>query len=171
MDIDNILASGDVERFHSVPGMVKQDIANHSWGVALLVQYFDPNCRKELLLAALTHDCAELKTGDIPADVKWENPDLKKALSEMEERIEKEWGIHYNLTAQETTLLKICDCLEGMTYCLKRLNMGEQGAGYPFGKWYNFLKENYLLTPLQQGVFDNLTIQAWDKIDKGNRGL
>lgn len=66
MKVLNILDSGNVVRFHAVPGVGKQKNSEHQWGVALLVAAIKPDCSKELLLAALTHDSAEIVTGDIP---------------------------------------------------------------------------------------------------------
>ena len=160
MNIDKIMKSADVIRFHSSVGMSKQDIANHSWGVAMLVQYFNPNCSKNLLLKALTHDCAELEIGDIPANVKWANKSIKEATDLLEEQLEDEWGINYDITEEEAKLLKICDSLEGMIFCLKRIKMGEYGASLPFKAWGNFIGSNLELTELQSNLFENLLIEG-----------
>ena len=77
MDINQVLLSGDVERFHSNPGIAKQKNSEHQWGVALLCQHFNPLCSKGIILAALTHDAPELFTGDLPATIKWSNPEIK----------------------------------------------------------------------------------------------
>lgn len=142
MDIINVMISGDVTRFHAVPGISPQSVSEHSWGVAILCQAFTPKCRKDVILAALTHDCAELITGDIPATLKWENMDIKTAIHTIEDRVEKRWGIKVALTPFELEILKIADCLEGMTYCMKRRRCGELEASVIFGRWDNYITIN-----------------------------
>lgn len=139
MEIHDVLKSGDVERFHNAVGISKQLNSSHSWGVALLCQYFDPNCSKELILAAIVHDCAEFKTGDLPAPVKWKYPEIRDIFHKYEKEVLEKMGIKITLTPEETALLKTCDRLEGMRYCVARMEMGEHGAIRPFFKWYNFL--------------------------------
>ena len=167
MNIDKILESGDVERFHMCTGMTKQCNSEHQWGVALLVQHFDKNCRKEVILAALTHDVAELVTGDIPATTKWANPELRVTLETMEHKVEEEWGIRYNLTPVEKHLLKTCDMFEGMLYCIKRVKMGEVKAHNPFQLWAGHIEKNYLpltscdihMTNIQEKFYNNMLKQ------------
>ena len=149
MEVFNVLASGDVERFHNAVGISKQLISSHSWGVALLCHYFDPNCSKELILAAMTHDCPEFKTGDLPAPVKWKFPEVGHTMDQYEKEVAREMGIEITLTPEETALLKICDRLEGMQYCVSRMRMGERGALQPFFKWRDFL-ETQNLNPKQR---------------------
>jgi 5'-deoxynucleotidase YfbR-like HD superfamily hydrolase len=143
MNINQVLNSGDVERFHAVPGMEKQLVSSHSWGVALLCHKFFPEAAPVLVLKALTHDCAELITGDVPADCKWVNPEVKEALDKVEKRVEEDMGISYELTDAERDMLKIADALEGMRYCLSRRDHGEIVAVTIFNRWSEFLFKNY----------------------------
>lgn len=159
MKIKDILKSGDVSRFHSNTGISKQPISDHSWGVSLLCQYFNPNCSKELILAALTHDCAEAVTGDTPAPAKWLEPKLKVLLDSIEERVEADWGINFTLSLDEKRLLKLCDGLEGMSYCIKRRSMGELEATAPFYKWAQFIDYNNELSELEEEYYMSLLTQ------------
>lgn len=139
---DNYMA-GDVQRFHSTPGITKQTISEHSWGVALIVQYLAPTCSKRLIMAALTHDVAESITGDIPAPVKWADPNVSQLFSIMEKQAEKKLGVDQfleGLSEQEEIILKLADTLEGMFYCNKRMFVGEKGGTEPFYQWQEFLK-------------------------------
>lgn len=145
MDISKILQSSGVSRFHAVPGLAPQTIAQHSWGVAMLYQYFEPKCRKELVLAALTHDCTELVTGDIPATAKWQSPELKTILDEIESKTEQEWGIAFELNPEEKRLLKLCDGLEGMNYCIERRRQGDLEASVVFYRWVDFIMGKFVL--------------------------
>ena len=167
MNIGEILRSGNVQRFHAIPGLNTQSIANHSWGVAMLIQELLPDCRKELILAALTHDCAELVTGDIPATAKWNKPELRDMLEDIERTTEREWGINFELTADEKKLLKLCDCLEGMFYCLHQRFRGNVYAVKPFLEWRKYVKANFALWKNEQEIFDDLII-TMEEITNGS---
>tara|TARA_R110000851_G_scaffold96792_2_gene209954 strand:- start:34716 stop:35207 length:492 start_codon:yes stop_codon:yes gene_type:complete len=156
MNISKVLESSNVSRFHQVTGMTQQTIAQHSWGVSLLCQHLMPECSKDLILAALTHDCTELVTGDIPAPAKWAYPELKSVLDEIEEITEKEWGINFDLPTYEKRMLKLCDALEGMNYCIQRREVGELEAAIVFGKWANHIVEKFTLSEQEHDMFDNL---------------
>jgi 5'-deoxynucleotidase YfbR-like HD superfamily hydrolase len=140
MRIDAVLNSGGVERFHAVPGMTKQTVGQHSWGVGVILLAIYPKCSKELLARALTHDCPEILTGDIPHPFKQAHPTIKAYLEDEE----KQWHIdnmvpYYGLTAEEKNVLSLADCLDGMTYCLERYKAGERQAKAPFLTWEAFL--------------------------------
>ena len=79
-DLFNMIRGGAIKRYHTLETIGEQSVASHSWGVAMILQYLEPNVSKEAILRALTHDVAELFTGDIPAPVKWANPDLVEVL-------------------------------------------------------------------------------------------
>lgn len=163
MKIKKIMQSGGVERFHSTPGITKQRNSEHQWGVALLCQHFTPDCRKEVILAAMTHDAVELITGDIPSPFKWSNKEIKPLLDKFERQIEKEWGINFELEPAEKFLLKICDMFEGMEYCIKRFKCGEMNAQIPFYAWSNHISTDYIsinagiiMTVAQEAFFNEL---------------
>lgn len=150
MDIEKILHSGGVTRFHAVPDLTSQRIDSHQWGVAMLCQYFDPDCRKEVLVKALTHDCAELYTGDIPSTCKWKMAfDTREDLSNLEKLFEAVLGVNYALTEEEENLLKICDSFEGMLYCVKRRKSGEIAAEQIFKNWLGFVNSQLSLNEIQ----------------------
>lgn len=158
MNINGVFNGGAVQRFHTVPGMSKQTVAEHSWGVAILCQELMPDCSKELLLAAMTHDCAEFVTGDIPAPFKWANPDIKDTIHSVEANIEFDWGISFGvgLSEEEHRMLKLCDAFEGMRYCVFRRLAGEQGAERPFGNWRDFVSNNYALSDNEFIIYNDL---------------
>lgn len=139
MNIRNILNSGDVVRFHNHSGIDKQRNSEHQWGVALILQDIYPNCSKSLLLAALTHDCAEYFTGDIPFPTKKASPELNSLLIRMENEWNEQNGIDFDLSWDEHIALKCADTLEGMQYCIKQVKEGKINAKRPFRKWRFFL--------------------------------
>ena len=96
-DLFNMIRGGAIKRYHTLEIIGEQSVASHSWGVAMILQYLDPNVSKEAILRALTHDVAELFTGDVPAPVKWDNPDLVEVLKRIEDKYESDIGIGLSL--------------------------------------------------------------------------
>ena len=139
MNIRKVLQSGDVVRFHNSIGMDKQKNSEHEWEVALILQYIYPECSKELLLAALTHDAAEYYTGDIPFPIKQASPELKSVLDKLERHCEEDNGVHFNLHPEEAYFLKLADTLSGMWYCIQQVKEGKVCAKRPFRKWRKFI--------------------------------
>jgi 5'-deoxynucleotidase YfbR-like HD superfamily hydrolase len=143
MNIRNVLHSGDVVRFHNHVGINKQKTSEHQWGVALIVEHIYPEGSKALLLAALTHDAAEYYMGDIPAPVKWDNPELKAMLQQMERKWEERNGVDFDLHKDEHRVLKMADTLEGMWFCVHQVRMGNINAKRPFRKWRTFFQDTF----------------------------
>lgn len=117
--------AGVVERFHTVRTHRRQTIADHSWGVAMVVLMIYPECPRYVLEAALFHDLAESVTGDLPATVKWKNPVLQELLAEMEHRFNKEHKLTSEfMTAKDHDVLKWADMMELVLFCRTEVEMG-----------------------------------------------
>jgi 5'-deoxynucleotidase YfbR-like HD superfamily hydrolase len=127
----NTLTSGEVTRYHATPSVDSQTISQHSWGVTLI---FNDLCRligygvdDNDFLRALTHDCIELFTGDLPFTIKRDHPDFKTHLATIEGSYSsqlidmKSYGSG-NRVDQFTTLLKLADYVEGMWWCAAHEN-------------------------------------------------
>lgn len=141
MNIRKILQSGNVVRFHNSIGMDCQKNSDHQWEVALILQHIYPQCSKELLLAALTHDAAEYFTGDIPFPTKQASPELKSVLDKLEREWEERMGVHFDLHPEEKFFLKLADTFSGMWYCILQVREGKVNAKRPFRKWRQFATE------------------------------
>ena len=116
--IRDVYNSGRVERYHTNPAPVAQTIAQHSWGVAVLILKLHPNPDLNLISAALHHDCAELYVGDVPAPTKWDNPELSDMLHKLESKISGQMGIMQEyLTEEDEEWLRACDRLELVLWC------------------------------------------------------
>ena len=127
--VNVILQSGQVVRNHTT-NLEYQTIGNHTWGVMVLLDHFYPDSPQYLLRAALYHDCPEFITGDSPAPVKWEYPEIKAMLDKVEQEVGFEMELpEINLTPEEKAAVKNCDILEFLhrTVCLY-----EQGNGLAF---------------------------------------
>jgi len=117
---------GAVKRWHTVTNVKEQTVAAHSWGVASIVLDLWPNCSNNLIRAALWHDIAELRTGDIPAPIKWEDKEFALACHNIEQRVQEQFDLFEELTKEEQTHLKMADILELMWYCVDEIKLGNE---------------------------------------------
>jgi 5'-deoxynucleotidase YfbR-like HD superfamily hydrolase len=141
MNLPLTLNSGGVLRFHAVPGMTKQTVAEHSWGVAVILIQILPEACGSVLRHALFHDIAEVETGDIPHPFKQKHLVINDYIKQEELNVFARYGIRQEwLTDRETHAIKIADCLDGMTYCVNRFQAGERAAAQPFETWMAFLE-------------------------------
>jgi 5'-deoxynucleotidase YfbR-like HD superfamily hydrolase len=110
----------------------------------MILQYLDPNVSKEAILRALTHDVAELFTGDVPAPVKWDNPDLVEVLKRIEDKYESDIGIGYRLSPEETVLGKQADMFELLVFCVRQRRLGNTNMNEVFSNGVEYLASSGL---------------------------
>lgn len=121
-------AAGAIRRYHTLRTHRTQTVADHSHGVAMLVLAVYPEAHAELIKAALTHDLPEIVTGDIPATAKWRHPELGKIENEISAKFRSEYGIQYVLSETEHSILKWCDMMELVLWCLEDVQLGNSYA-------------------------------------------
>ena len=126
-----MIEAGKVRRFHIVPLINHYDVAQHSWGMAILLQMLHPDPSIDLTWAVLSHDIHERYTGDVPYTAKLMSPDLKAGLSLMERSVENQLGIRMELTEEEAAWLKALDMLELFLFCDHEYNMGNRNVEAP----------------------------------------
>lgn len=119
--------AGAVKRYHSCRMTREQTLATHSFGVAMLVQQVFPECRKEVILAAMKHDLPEFITGDIPAPVKRASVGMSLMLEEMEKGTAPLYE-DFDLTSPEASVLKWADLMELVLWCLEEVQIGNTYA-------------------------------------------
>lgn len=123
--IQPLRKAGYIKRYHTVPTIGdSQTVSAHSWGVATLINEIWPDATKQVLLASLYHDVAEVLTGDMPATVKWKYPDFAAALERVEKLAEDELDLEFALSVREKRQLKIADMLELMLYAGEQIRIG-----------------------------------------------
>lgn len=67
MNFWKVFLAGLVRRWHCEPHtLAPENVAEHSWLVAMFIARLHPNPPAKLLMAALTHDLGEHATGDVP---------------------------------------------------------------------------------------------------------
>ena len=152
-----VMASGDVKRYHTVPTLGEQTNATHCWGVAVIALYLCPEINRNLLLNTLLHDVGEIDTGDIPATVKWANPDLKEKLDAIEYRLMKKLDIDHKITIKERAILKQADMFELLFFCLKQRKLGNRHISHIFGNGVEKLADGNLNSRGEKLLADLLT--------------
>jgi len=133
-----LLDTGVTKRLHIHEVIKEQNIAEHSWGVAViligLTKQEPQLLTASLLKAAILHDCAESLIGDIPYFTKkqLEKSDSlgKQSLLEiMEDNANIKLGIYTELNSLskiEQTLLGAADILDLKYKCLKEHRLGNR---------------------------------------------
>jgi 5'-deoxynucleotidase YfbR-like HD superfamily hydrolase len=152
--LEFIRNAGETRRFHTVPILRVQNVAEHSWHVVQLLWYLwggrEPGISIELLMAAMNHDAAEHIVGDVPAPAKRNMGELlgeyipketfRDAWGLMEENILKPHGMDWDhfLSDDQRDKLKFCDALDGMLYCVREREMGNQLIGTCFQNFHKY---------------------------------
>lgn len=127
MQLDFIYKGGASKRFHTLRTIQTQDIAAHSFGVAWLCELLTGGqASKNLIMAALAHDLAEHRVGDIPSPVK-RDMGVGELFHDYEMGKLAIVGLskYYDeLTEGEGYTLKLADMIDGMMFCLTERNFG-----------------------------------------------
>lgn len=103
-------------RWHTHQLPISQNLADHSYGVALIISIMHPNPSVNLLKAALWHDLHESRLGDWPFTAKEESPSLREFEKAYEQKFRMEMGIEYKLEADEQLWLTFADRLESFYF-------------------------------------------------------
>lgn len=130
------LETGDIIRYHNTGIDKKQTIAEHMWGVALILEKIHPATR-DLLLMALVHDCPEVVTGDIPAPFKWDNPQVKEYLRSSEDKwlLSHRYSTESGFEKEDLLALKWADSLEGLWFTTRQARKGDYHAVQIRDRW------------------------------------
>lgn len=124
--IDLYAAGHDVKRWHTHNVLKEQNLANHSWGVALILMEI-ANGDHELLQAALVHDLHESESGDIPYPAKRRYPLIGGAVDAQEYDFNnKNFDFLNKLTPDQQHKLKWADMFELLLYAQREVNLGNK---------------------------------------------
>lgn len=120
---ERIRNGGAVLRYHARRTIGQQSVAEHSWGVAMMLyELCQPT--EVLLRAALSHDLAEYDTGDVPFTAKRMSVPFKDALVQLETEIDAKLGFMPLLEPEDLWLLKMADMLELCWYAVEQKRLG-----------------------------------------------
>jgi 5'-deoxynucleotidase YfbR-like HD superfamily hydrolase len=141
-------SAGRVKRYHIEPTHTTQNVADHSFGVAAIVTILWPYSSAELLRAAIFHDIAEKRTGDMPGPVKKANPELKKLMDAAEFDVILGMGFvkHHEsqLSEEDRKKLKTADHLEALLYCIFEEAGGNRLISHTVTHCYNEVQNDGL---------------------------
>lgn len=159
-----LLEGGRTERFHATPHHLPYSVAQHSWGMAALLEAFWPDAPARLLKACLFHDVAERWTGDMPAPGKWWLcPEANAHLKAAEAQITRQLQVDYErgLDGELTNWLKALDLLELLLFCMDELHMGNMNVKQTVRTCREHLLEKWVPQEIQAFV----TNLNWERCD------
>jgi 5'-deoxynucleotidase YfbR-like HD superfamily hydrolase len=160
------MSAGNVTRYHTIRMIHKQSVAEHSWGVAMVILwlYGHEHVPASLMRAALLHDVAEVATGDMPAPVKWSSEQLSQAMINAENTFNEEHGLgDLDLPMNLSRILKFADMCELIIFCLGEANMGNREARSIARRGLAYLKDRGLVDvhTRSKQLFDSLEEQSY----------
>lgn len=118
--------AGEVRRCHVTPLARPYNIALHSFNAVNLLLLLHPSGEPTLNLvrALMWHDAAERTLGDLPAPPKWESHLLASAYEELEQRVNRYWGIDSYLSHEDKQWLQAIDKLELFLFSIEEVAYG-----------------------------------------------
>jgi 5'-deoxynucleotidase YfbR-like HD superfamily hydrolase len=157
-----LLYGGTVRRYHTVPTIKDNTLAEHQWGVAVLCYLLSgDSCSEKLLMAALTHDLPEQATGDIPAPAKRLLGLSRETFTAYDMEALAAFDFGFILSPEEKRILKLADCLDGMLFCLRERQLGNLNVALPYSKHRAYAKEVLNAVPE-----DQLNYNEWELFNK-----
>lgn len=129
---------GSVIRYHTCRTIGSQTVAEHSFGVAMLIIWLtEGNCSVDLMKAALYHDMAEQHTGDMPATIKKAEDVVKELFDRLEGNFDTQYDLVIDLSFEEKNILKWADTLELLLYCVEEYELGNKNVKKVFNRGYS----------------------------------
>ena len=156
MNLTNLYQAGAVKRWHTKLTIKEQDVAAHSWGVAMVCMKIAPQDH-ELMRAALLHDMAEVESGDIPYPFKKKWPTIKEELDVHEVQFNAENGATCFLNARQTHMLKWADMFELLLWCKRELKLGNEGMLVTIDVAFRALRDMGPPNEVAQQLFEEVT--------------
>lgn len=156
MNLKKLYDAGAVKRWHTKVTIKDQDVAAHSWGVALIILKIAPRDH-ELLRAALLHDMAEVESGDIPYPFKRDHQRLHQELIEHEKDFEIINGTQCFLKAEQVKMLKWADMFELLLWCKRELKLGNESIKYTIDVAFRALRDMGHPNEIARQLFEEAT--------------
>ena len=142
--------AGAVKRYHVKRTHRTQTIAEHTFGMLMLVKQvttgqntYSVESRAMLYEAILHHDLPELMTGDVPAPIKRVHPELGPLMDSIEQDLYPLYR-DYTLTQEEAALLKWADRMELVLWCLEEFRMGNSYLKPTVARGLGWILASYL---------------------------
>ena len=120
------------------PCIPSQNVADHSWHVAIFLSLIDRDCSANDLKTALLHGVAELVHGDISAVVKRSDAAMAKSRNEAEAETVFRWTGH---DGEHTHAIKVADELADLWQFALQSRLGNRKATQGVMKHLTWLQE------------------------------
>ena len=159
-NLSELLRTGLVRRYHTVPGGSEQNVAAHSWGVAMIIAALHPEPTTTLLRAALEHDCAEQAVGDVPSPAKRKNLNLRRELQQSEDDELTRLGLNstFDLSFNEGKWLAAADMLECALWAeFQVAGLGNRTYQSVLNKAVHYLRTDIAPTEIRDWVNDHFS--------------
>lgn len=167
-----------VQRYSSIPTVKPENVAEHSWQVAMLgyLMAVDTNMRHkevsvdtgQVVLKAIVHDVTEAMSGDIIRSFKHGSQAMKNACEEQDFNnivlLEERLGIRDLVTRfcnaksedLEGTIVALADMLTVVSYCVSEHRLGNRQADFVLQelyekelvRWHNHPKLGWYVTTI-----------------------
>jgi len=121
----DLIAGSQVTRWHTRVTLKTQSNAEHQWRVAMIAETIEPSISKQTLLYALTHDCFEHLTGDMPYNVKQNIPALGYQMRFAEEHYSDKMNLP-KAFKQEENVVKAADRFCAMLFAIEEFHLGNK---------------------------------------------
>lgn len=153
----------EVNRWHTRQPIFEETVGNHTANVALLVHYLtDGEASRELLYAALIHDIGEFYTGDLPAPVKHDSPELATRVHELDYQYLDQQNIEAPMLAEtEKNLLRAADIVDLLFVSRLELQVGNDDFYEVFWRGVSYIAMVQLPAKAQARV--NKIVEALSK--------
>ena len=146
----------NTRRYHTVSTLVTETVGHHSHGVALICALLG---QPQAMYAALLHDMAEYKVGDVPSPSKREFGIAEK-LDELEGRILDGAGFSMPVLSDvEKRVLKLADLAQGALFCVQEIEMGNGKMKIVLERYLSYA-DQMILVGKEKELFDSIKEMA-----------
>jgi 5'-deoxynucleotidase YfbR-like HD superfamily hydrolase len=147
--VDFTLRGSLVQRFHTRDTIKEDLVGRHEHGVAMLCYFLtDGDAGRDLLLAGLTHDHGEQRTGDLPSPTKRALGDGMNSIYKMEKQALMEHRLAFILTPEEEVILNLADNLDGMLFCIRERRLGNEEVADIFHRYGAYVEKIFQDYPM-----------------------
>lgn len=142
-------------RFHCYHMNAPQRVDAHSWGVAMFVYILtrgEPSIN--LLMAALTHDLAEFRTGDIPSPIK-RRLEIGDKVARLEAAVLAPANLSFEtrLGGREPRILALADIADALATLYEEQGTGNRSLDGVLETYLDYLSTGFDLSPWEEEVF------------------
>ena len=125
--------AGDVQRFHTCNMVKRQNVAQHTYGALLWAMeiceclHLMPEERTAIYERLLIHDAPELEMGDVPANIKHDNPTIEAFYAAYERNFYRRLDLEPPFLGElGEAIVRACDLFDLCSTCVREKTMGNR---------------------------------------------